>query len=120
VYAYPFHVRGYVVTWLWYGAVCLLGSSLLRRRTVLRVAAAVLASATGFFLLSNFEVWVGSGLYPHTSSGLLSCFTAALPFYGNDLISTALTSVVLFGLPVLATQLVRSLQTASQHNQPLA
>ena len=50
VYSFPFHLRGYVVTWLWYGAVCLLGTSLLRRPTFLRVTSAVFASATGFLL----------------------------------------------------------------------
>ena len=58
VYGYAFHVRSYLVTWAWYGAVCLMGSALLRKVTVLRVVAGVLASATSFFLLSNFMVWV--------------------------------------------------------------
>jgi hypothetical protein len=54
IYGYSFHVSGYLATWAWYGAVCLLGSALLRKVTVLRVVAGVLASATSFFLLSNF------------------------------------------------------------------
>ncbi len=113
VYGYPFHVRSYLVTWVWYAAVCLIGRGLLQRVTVLRVGAAVLASATGFFLLSNFVVWLGSAMYPHSSAGLLACYGAGLPFYGNDLVSTALTSGVLFGLPVVAAQLVKVLEGAS-------
>ncbi len=119
VYGYPFHLRSYVVTWLWYGAVCLLGSNLLRQVSALRVGAAVLASATGFFLLSNLVVWIGSGMYAHTLSGVMACYAAALPFYGNDLVSTGLTSGVLFGLPVVAAQLVKSLQRASAPHHPL-
>ena len=118
VYLYPFHVRSYLVTWIWYGVVCLLGSGLLRRVTPLRVIAAVCASATGFFVLSNFFVWLGSGMYPHSFAGLFTCYTAALPFYGNDLVSTALTAGVLFGLPVLAANIVRNLQPATG-NHPL-
>ena len=120
VYGFPFHLRAYLVTWVWYGAVCLLGSGLLRRPSALRVATAVLASATGFFLLSNLVVWLGSGMYPHSGTGLLSCYGAALPFYGNDLVSTGLTAGVLFGLPVVAGALLRALQRASDGSQPLA
>lgn len=119
VYEYPFHVQSYLVTWFWYGAVCLLGSSLLRRLTVLRVVVAVLCSATGFFLLSNFVVWMGGGLYTHTGAGLAACFAAALPFYGNDLVSTALTAGVLFGLPVLAARLVDLFEGHRSHPEGL-
>jgi hypothetical protein len=112
VWHYSFHVRGYLVTWAWYGAVCLLGSALLRRVTALRVVAGVLASATSFFLLSNFVVWAGSRMYPHSAAGLGACYVAGLPFYGNDLISTGLFAGVFFGVPVLARQLVRAMHEA--------
>ncbi len=118
VYGYPFHMREYLVTWAWYGAVCLLASGLLRKVTVARVVAGVLASATSFFLLSNIVVWFGSGMYPHSASGLVACYAAALPFYANDLVSTGLLSAALFGLPVLAAKLS---DAAHEHrNQPLA
>jgi uncharacterized protein DUF6580 len=118
VYGYPFQVKEYLVTWAWYGAVCLLASGLLRKVTVLRVVAGVIASATSFFLLSNFVVWVGSGTYPHSASGLAACYVAGLPFYANDLISTGLLSGVLFGLPVLAAKLTEVVHAHSK--QPLA
>jgi len=114
VYAYhfAFHVQAYLITWLWYAGVCLLGSSLLRRATVLRVVAGVAGSATSFFMLSNFVVWMGK-MYPHSLSGLSACYIAALPFYRNDLVSTGITAGVLFGLPVLAARMVH----ASAHQQ---
>lgn len=120
VYGFPFHLTAYLPTWTWYAAVSLLGAGLLSRVTVLRVVAAVLASATGFFLLSNAVVWAGGGMYPHNAGGLLTCYEAALPFYGNDLVSTALTCGMLFGLPVLARSLHRMIEVAHQGNQPLA
>lgn len=120
VYGLPFHLSGYLLTWAWYAAVCLIGSGLLQRVTVLRVLAGVFASATGFFLVSDLAVWLHGGMYPRTLPGLETCYIAALPFYGNDLISTALVSAVLFGLPVLASRLVRSWQTAASSGQPLA
>jgi hypothetical protein len=112
VYGYPFHVQGYVVTWLWYAAVCLLASGLLRKVTALRVAAAVFASATGFYLIVDFALWAMGSMYPHTAAGLGACYVAALPFYGNDLLSTGLLSAALFGLPVLAARLSRDVEAA--------
>lgn len=112
-YGYPFHVRSYLVTWAWYGMVCLIGYGLLsQKRSVLRVGAAVLASATSFFVLSNFMVWVGGGMYPHSAAGLGACYVAAIPFYANDLMSTAVTAGALFGLPVLAKAIVQSVRGA--------
>jgi hypothetical protein len=117
VYGYAFHVSAYLMTWAWYAAVCLMGSALLRKVTVLRVAEGVFASATSFFLLSNLMVWMGSGnlaMYPHSVSGLAACYAAALPFYGNDLLSTGLFATAFFGLPVLATRLAESMRSAPE------
>ena len=116
VYGHPFEVKGYLVTWAWYGAVCLLASRLLRKVTALRVVVGVLASATSFFLLSNFVVWVGSGMYAHNASGLVACYVAALPFYANDLISTGVLSAALFGLPVVATKLTEAMHAHSNQH----
>lgn len=117
VYGYPFHLKAYLVTWAWYAAVCLLGSTLLRRTTVLRLGCGVLASATSFFLLSNFMVWMGRGelvMYPHTLGGLVACYAAALPFYGNDLLSTGIFAAAFFGLPIVATRTAEMMHSAHQ------
>ena len=112
-YKYPFHVQGYVVTWIWYGAVCLLGHRMLAgKATGLRVAGAVMASATSFFLLSNFVVWAGGAMYPHSVAGLAACYVAAIPFYANDVMSTAITVGALFGLPALAKSIAASIREA--------
>jgi len=116
VYGLAFHVSGYLVTWLWYAAVALIGSALLRKVTVLRVIAGVFASATSFFVASNFMVWMGSGMYDHTIAGLANCYRMAVPFYANDLASTGIFSAILFGLPVLAVTLTENMRTkAHQH-----
>jgi hypothetical protein len=111
-YQYPFQIRWYLVTWIWYAAVCLIGMEILQKPSVLRVGAGVLASSTSFFLLSNFMVWVGGTMYPRTLAGLGACYTAAIPFYRNDVVSTAITAGALFGLPVLAAKIAESLQAA--------
>ena len=118
-YGYPFHVSAYLVTWLWYAAVCLLGSAMLsRKRGMLRVGAAALASSTGFFLLSNGMVWLPGTMYPRTGTGLLACYEAGLPFYRNDLLSTLLFSAVLFGLPALAHALAAQMDAVRSGGRP--
>jgi hypothetical protein len=119
VYNARFHAADYLITWAWYAGVCLLASGLLRRITPLRVVAGVLCSATSFFVLSDLAVWVTSSMYPHTAHGLAECFWLALPFYANDLVSTALTATVLFGLPVVAARLVTVWRESTQAHQPL-
>jgi hypothetical protein len=111
-YQYPWHASAYLVTWLWCAAVCLMGMGLLERPSVLRCAAATLASATSFFLLSNGAVWAGSTMYPHTLAGLGACLAMGLPFYRNDLTSTTLTLGVLFGLPALARRMGQAMESA--------
>jgi hypothetical protein len=103
VYHYGFHWLGYLPTWAWYVAAMALGQILLKSKTTwMRVGAGALLGPTSFFLLSNYAVWAGGGgMYPKTLGGLVTCFVAALPFYRNDLISTALVAGVAFGVPVL-------------------
>jgi hypothetical protein len=123
-YGFAFHARSYVVTWAWYAAVCLLGHAMLSAKagapSMFRVAGAVLATSTSFFLLSNFMVWAGSMMYPHTAAGLATCYVAAIPFYANDVMSTAVTAGALFGLPVLAKSIVENVREAQASHLPLA
>jgi hypothetical protein len=107
-YHYAFTWQLYASTWAWYGMAMLLGMILLRARTsFVRVAAGVVLGPTSFFLLSNYATWV-SGFaypYPHTLGGLGACLAAGLPFYRNDLASTAIVAGVAFGLPVLVRRM---------------
>jgi hypothetical protein len=117
-YGYPFHVSSYLVTWAWYAAIIVLAARMLKANalktnaSIGRVVGASAVSATSFFILSNFAVWVSSGMYPHSATGLATCYVAALPFYRNDLISTTALSVIVFGAPQLVHHLTHSQQPA--------
>lgn len=112
-YGYAFHTSAYLVTWLWYGAICLLGHQMLSGKpSAMRVAGGIFTSATSFFILSNLAVWMGSIMYPHTVAGLSACYVAGIPFYANDLISTAITAGALFGLPALVRSIAQSMDEA--------
>ena len=106
VYSYSFRWQGYVTTWAWYLAVMALGQILLHARAgFVRVGAGAVLGPTSFFVVSNYAVWAGSEMYPHTLSGLAACFAAAVPFYRNDLLSTALVAGCAFGIPVLVRRI---------------
>ncbi|HUX43957.1 MAG TPA: DUF6580 family putative transport protein [Terracidiphilus sp.] len=102
VYHYSFQWSAYLTTWSWYLAAMALGYILLHSRTTFaRVGAGVVLGPTSFFVVSNYAVWVGGDMYPHTLGGLIACYAAAIPFYRNDLASTAVVAGLAFGLPVL-------------------
>jgi hypothetical protein len=105
-YHYAFRWEAYIPTWTWYVAAMALGWILLRARTtVVRVGAGVLLGPTSFWLISNYAVWAGGTMYPHTMAGLGACLYAAIPFYRNDVISTALVAGLAFGIPVLVKRM---------------
>jgi hypothetical protein len=107
-YNYPFHVAEYLPTWIWYAAAIFLGRILLRERLSWgRGITAVLMSSTSFFLISNYAMWATTPMYPHTFSGLSACYVAGLPFYRNDLLSTAIITGLVFGLPALVRHQIR-------------
>jgi hypothetical protein len=107
-YHYSFRWQEYATTWAWYLMAMALGQILLRARTTgWRVTAAVLLGPTSFFVVSNYAAWAGGWAfpYPHTLSGLVACYAAAVPFYRNDLVSTAIVAGAVFGLPVLVRRM---------------
>jgi len=119
-YHSAFHWQSYGITWTWYAAVMVLGSILLRQKTTFgRGVAAALLGPTGFFLVSNFGVWAGSGrvMYPQTLAGLGTCYAAALPFYRNDLVATAIVLGVALGVPALVRQTNESRPQAALINK---
>ncbi len=82
-----------------YGSFALtvtLGMWLRSRRSILRVASTGLAAETIFFLVTNFGVWAFQKTYPPDAAGLLTCYIAALPFFGRSLASTWFFSGLFF------------------------
>lgn len=47
-----------------------------------------------FFILTNFGVW-STGYYGYSLTGLITCYTLALPFLGNNIISTIIFASII-------------------------
>jgi hypothetical protein len=74
------------------------GTLISKNITITKGIFGTLISVAFFFIGSNFLVWMDGVLYPKTSSGLLACYEAAIPFIRTQLLSNAAVALVLFGV----------------------
>ena len=105
---------GMLVQYLAVTLVVLLGWAALSRVTALRVGGAALGASILFFALTNFGVWLLSGMYPITASGLAACYVAAIPFFQNTVAGDLFFSGLLFGGFALMERAVPTLRTEPQ------
>lgn len=89
--------RGFWMTYLGFACYPLLGW-ISRKRLSHQLLALPLASFC-FFLLSNAGVWFY--WYPHTVSGLVLCYSLAVPFYARTLAGDLLFGYAFVGYRVL-------------------
>ena len=92
-----------LVTWGCYALIALCSSVWLRKPSLKRGLSLTLGSSLFFFTVTNFAVWVWSGMYNHTLIGLSQCFTMAIPFFRNTALSDLIYTGALFGSYGLAT-----------------
>lgn len=62
------------------------------------ILAGALAAPVIFFLLSNFQVWLGGHSRPATFEGLMQTYIAGLPFLKASLFGTLFFSALFFGM----------------------
>lgn len=97
-----------------YGAFLLIvvfGTFILKKVRINRLLVATLGASVIFFLVSNFGVWLSSGMYPHTWSGLIACYAAGLPFFRNTLLGDLFYCGLFFGAFELSVRKIPGLQT---------
>ncbi len=73
-------------------------SFLQKKLGLLRITGAALTSSMVFFLATNFAVWAFSPMYEKTWSGLVLCYTMAIPFFQNTVAGDLIWSGVIFGV----------------------
>lgn len=82
------------MSYLLFALTTLLGMTLRGRVTFFNVTAAAIIATAGFFLISNFHVWLTGHGAPATLAG---SYVAAIPFAKNMLLGNLFYSAVLFG-----------------------
>ena len=70
-------------------AICvLIGTFIEARVTTLNSFLSISLGVLVFFLITNFMVWYGSGMYESNISGLMTCYFMGLPFVQNTFFSS--------------------------------
>lgn len=89
-----------------YGSLILIAllGSMIKKITIPTVAGFTILGSVVFFLITNFGVWQAGTMYPHTFSGLLSCYVAALPFFRASLTSDIVYTAIFFTLEFLTSK----------------
>ena len=83
------------VTLFTWGSVILIGlmSKFFIKNTTNRITGALIGACL-FFIITNFGIW-SLGSYGYSFEGLIKCYTLAIPFFGNTLISTLIFSAMI-------------------------
>ncbi|EQA34847.1 hypothetical protein LEP1GSC047_1670 [Leptospira inadai serovar Lyme str. 10] len=73
------------------------GRQLRENLTVGRLAITGFGGSVLFFLVTNFFVWLTSGMYSLDFGGFVTCYVAAIPFFQNSLLGDLVYIPLLFG-----------------------
>tara|TARA_B100001250_G_scaffold402980_1_gene416843 strand:+ start:571 stop:1158 length:588 start_codon:yes stop_codon:yes gene_type:complete len=93
--------------WVYAPIICiaLLGTVLIKKVKISNIALSSISGSLIFFLVSNFGVWISgtisidgvlTPMFSKSLSGLIACYTVALPYFGNQLVGDLLYSATLF------------------------
>ncbi|PIU41562.1 MAG: hypothetical protein COS99_04775 [Candidatus Omnitrophica bacterium CG07_land_8_20_14_0_80_42_15] len=97
-------------TWGSFILVALIGMWLKNNRTVLNIGIAAILSSFLFFVITNFGVWLT--WYPRSITGLINCYTLAIPFYRSTLLGGIMYTAAFFGLYELSARAIRNTKFA--------
>jgi hypothetical protein len=106
-YGYPAYSLGTAVIYGSFLISVFLGRLFLRKSTnPVRIGTVAFAGSVQFFLITNLTSWWG--MYSHNLAGLLTCYTAALPFFGRTVAADLFYSGVLFGTYALLSRKINA------------
>ena len=97
IFGYP--VVGYYTFFTYTGflGVILLGSGVLDG-SKWRFPAYILGSSFGFWIWTNFGVWLTAPFYTKNLDGLIACYNMAIPFLRNAIFGDLIWSCLIFGI----------------------
>ena len=103
-----------------YGAFALIvafGTVALKRIRIPMLTVSALCASGIFYIVSNFGVWMSSGMYPATVEGLTACYVAGLPFFRNTIFGDAFYVALLFGTFEICTWRFPQLRVLAQASE---
>jgi len=96
-----FHETMWAV-YLSFALIVVIGMIMLKEQKIGNIFFASVFSSVSFFIITNFGIWLSTSYYEKTATGLAACYTAAIPFFHQTLLSDLFFVGVLFGLYYLA------------------
>jgi hypothetical protein len=91
-----FHETMWAV-YLSFALIVVIGMSMIKQKKIGNIFFASVISSVMFFIITNFGLWLSTSYYAKTSAGLAACYTAAIPFFHQTLLSDLFFVGVLFG-----------------------
>ena len=74
-----------------------IGILISENKNPVNIIAGALSGSVLFFIITNFATWMVGTMYEKSLSGLLLCYTAAIPFFQNTLAGDLFFTGLLFG-----------------------
>jgi hypothetical protein len=108
MYGYPIFSAWTLFTYSGFLLITFVGEQYSRIFSRINGLAWVVIISFGFWLWTNFGVWLSGSLYPRTISGLSFCYVTALPFLRNALVGDVVWSAVFFGLFAIASKRLKA------------
>lgn len=96
-----FHATMWAV-YLSFALIVVIGMLMIKQKKIGNIFFASVSASVLFFILTNFGAWLSSPFYAKTGAGLAACYTAAVPFFHQTLLSDLFFVGVMFGLYYLA------------------
>lgn len=91
-----FHETMWAV-YLSFALIVVIGMLMLKEIKIGNLFFASVISSVSFFIITNFAIWISTGYYAKTGAGLAACYTAAIPFFHQTLLSDLFYVAILFG-----------------------
>lgn len=92
---YPLYGLWTLFTYSGWLGVIFLGVFLAKKMTAPRALYFSCSGALFFWIWTNFGTWITTAMYPHSFSGLMMCYAAALPFLRNSVIASVVWTGVI-------------------------
>ena len=106
---------GAFFTYAAFALIVLTGMFTLKKVRTPNLIGSALGASVIFFIVSNFGVWLSGMMYPRDLSGLIACYIAAIPFFGNTILGDMVYTAVMFSAFELSVRRFHQLQL-----QPIA
>lgn len=84
--------------YLSFALIVVIGMLMIKQKKIGNIFLASVTSSVVFFIFTNFGVWLSTPYYEKTGTGLAACYTAAIPFFHQTLLSDLFFVGILFGV----------------------